>query len=279
MLAANDAIARFHRDLTLGTLLRGLLGAAAGAALLLNLVPGLSVQATLVLMLIAIVTLFLSYRSAAGTRLAAESPSLIASGQFVEAEQQIEAALWSFSLFRASKVLSLHHLAVLRHAQRKWGESAPLCRALITHRLGMLSGLARSSRLILADALLELGDLPGAYQAILWLYTQRLALPEALTLLRVQMDYESRVAAWSEMASPRSMESRMQLCELMPAAASARTQALLALAASKTGQPALADRLRRRAELLSDVATLVAERPILSELWTDKVRATEALPS
>ena len=267
MLPVAAAIARFRRDITLGTLLRGALGAGAGAALIMNLIPGLSLGATLVLMLIAVATLVLSYRSAAGTQLAAESPSLIAAGHYEEAEHQIEAALRSFSLFRASKVLSLHHLAVLRHAQKRWSETVALCGALLSHRLGSLGSLARPSRLMLADALMELGDMPGAYRAISWLYTQRLSLPEAINLLRVQVDYEARCGAWQLLASPRSIESRLQLCELMPGAASARTQALIALAAKRTGQMELADRLVHRAELLADPKLLVKERSMLSELW------------
>src|SRR3712207_6854480 len=53
-------------------------------------------------------------------------------------------ALRSFSLFRAVKLLSVHHLAVLRHAQKRWQDSAMLCRALLGQRLGSLQSLSRS---------------------------------------------------------------------------------------------------------------------------------------
>ena len=78
--------------------------------------------------------LLLSYRSTRGSSLAADSPLLIATGQFDEAEEHIERVLRSFSLFRAVKLLSLHHLAVLRHAQRRWRESAILSKELL-HQL------------------------------------------------------------------------------------------------------------------------------------------------
>ena len=74
-----------------------------------------------------------------GSRLAANSPSLIAAGQFDLAEYQIEQSLQNFSLFRTSKLLSLHHLAVLRHAQRRWADAAELCSALLRQRLGSLT--------------------------------------------------------------------------------------------------------------------------------------------
>src|SRR4029079_15888021 len=122
-----------------------------------------------------------------------------------------------------------HHLAVLRHAQRRWADAVVLCQALLRQRLGGLAGLTRQSRLILAESLLELGDLRGAYESITALYTQRLSLAEGMKLLTVRPDYLSRVHGWDAML--QGLESKVQLAELMNTAASARTQAFLALAA------------------------------------------------
>jgi hypothetical protein len=61
--------------------------------------------------------------------------------------------------------------------------------------------------------------------------------------------------------------SKVQLAELMPAQQAARTQALLALAAKKTGQSAWFNWLRQRAQLLADPQALCTDRPILKELW------------
>jgi hypothetical protein len=63
------------------------------------------------------------------------------------------------------------------------------------------------------------------------------------------------------------VETKVQLAELMAPGPAARTQALLALAAMKTGKSRLGQWLRRRAELLGDAPAMVAERPILAELW------------
>src|SRR5207249_11628629 len=180
---------------------------------------------------VAAVWLALSAQSVRGSRLAAGSPSLIAAGRLDAAEQQIEQALHSFSLFRTSKLMSLHHLAMLRHAQRRWEDCAQLCRALLRQRLGSLASLARQSRLMLADALLELGDVHGAYDALATLYQQRLSLAEAMNLLAVQLDYQSRVGSWEQMFEGAG--TKVQLAELMPAPVAARTQALLGLAARK----------------------------------------------
>ena len=260
MLTAKTAISRLRRDLTLAALVKGLLVGAVGAALF---VP--KVDKAVALVVVGGVWMALSYASAKGSRLAAGSAALIAAGEFDEAERRIDQSLRRFNLFRAVKLQSLHHLAQLRHAQRRWPESALLARALLGHRLGSVGGLARPARLLLAEAMLEMNDLPGAYEAINGLYTQRLSLGEVLTLVLVQLDYESRVGAVEKMmASPMG---KVQLAEIMPSAAAARAQALLALAGKRTGRQDWADWLRRRAELLADPGRLVAERPVLGELW------------
>ena len=140
-----------------------------------------------------------------------------------------------------------------------------LCRALLRQRLGSLSGLNKTSRLILADALLEMNDLPGAQEAIARLYDQRLTLGEAMNLLAIQLDYESRVGAWDSMM--RDIGRKVQLAEVMNTASSARTQALLALAARKTGRKDWHEWLKRRVELLTDVQKLATQRPVLWEVW------------
>jgi hypothetical protein len=273
MLTVDYAITRFRRDLTLGALLKGILLAGAAVSLVLGMTANTHATAgTFLLVAVSVLWLLLSYRSVKGSRLAAISPSLIASGQYAQAEAQIELALRSFSLFRTAKVLSLHHLALLRHAQKRYQEAALLCRALLGQRLGSLQVLNKPSRLILADALLEIGDAGGAYQAISGLYQQRLSLGEAMNLLLVQLHYESQLGFWSQMMG-HGMAQKVALAELMPAQSAARAQALLALAAHKTGRSDWAAWLVRRVELLADVKQLCAERPMLGELWQGTVGA------
>ncbi|HSV16468.1 MAG TPA: hypothetical protein VLI90_19555 [Tepidisphaeraceae bacterium] len=268
MISAESAIRALRRDLTVASLLKGLLVGAALLCLIAGPVVGSRFPLTLTVAAIGAIWLILSYRSAKGSSLAADSPLLIASGQFDEAEHRIEQVLRTFSIFRTVKLLSLHHLAVLRHAQRRWRESALLSEALLHQRLGSLQGLSRSSRLMLADSLMELGDLRGAHAALVGLYNQRLTLAEAMNLLAVQLDYESRVAAWPAMV--QNLPAKVQLAELMPSTTAARAQSLLALAARKTGRDDWSTWLRRRAELLVDVNALVAERPLLKELWSQE---------
>jgi len=265
-ISAEDAISRVRRDVTLGALLRFALLGGALTCLLIGPFTSAAFDSTLVLFVIGAVWLVLSFRSAKGSRESAMFPSLIAAGQFDAAERQVQRTLTTFSLFKSVKVVSLHHLAMLRHAQNRYQESAMLCRALLGQRLGPLNHLSKTSRLILADDLLELNDVAGAYQAIAGLYNYRLSLGEALRLLWVEQDYLSRIGAWDAMVA--NIGTKVQLVELMPTKQSARTQALLALAASKVNRHDWSGWLRRRVELLlGDVDELIAQRPILRELW------------
>jgi hypothetical protein len=277
MMPAQSAISRFRRDLTLGSILNALLLGGVFFCVLLGGAFNSPGGDLLMLIILTVIWSTLGYHSMKNSRMAANSPSLIAAGQFDLAEYQIEKSLKNFSLFRTSKLLSLHHLAVLRHAQRRWGDAAELCNALLRQRLGSLIGLARQSRLILADSLLEMGDVNGSYQAISGLYQHRLTLAEALGLLHVQLDYQWRVNAWDQMLA--GLKNKVEMAELMKTANGARSQAFLALAAKRSGRQALSAWLRRRVELLVDVSELTAARPVLNELWAATSKSESSSPT
>jgi hypothetical protein len=263
MISAESAISRFQRDLTMSALLKGvLIGASIAAVIFL---PG--VDPTFVVTAFLFVWLALSFKSAAGSRLVADSPTLISLGKYDEAEASLERSLKTFSMFRGVKLLSLHHLAVLRHKQHRWEESAKLCQALLRQRLGGLANLTKPSQIMLADALLQMGDLHGAHAAITRLYQHRLSLAEALQLMVLQLDYETRIAAWASAAT--GLRQKVELCDLLPARESARAQAMMSLAARKVGQTQWADWLLQRARLLADINELAARQPILKDLLTD----------
>ncbi|MBV8780636.1 MAG: hypothetical protein JO353_04500 [Phycisphaerae bacterium] len=270
MITAQSAISRFHRDLTLGVLVKMVLFGAVVASFV-GTVLGWHVDVTIVLVIVSGVWIMLSMRAAYGSRLAAASPPLIAAGQFDAAEEQIAGALRSFSISRKVKLLSLHHLAVLRHAQRKWQDAAMLCRALLGDRPNRRDGtsLMRSARLMLAESLLELNDLTGTYKEIQRLHDpavgRGMRLGEAMHLMLVQLDYESRIGAWASMMM--GLTRKVELAELMPSDGAARTQSLLALAAGRMGRMDWANWLKGRAELLRDPAGIIADRPVVAELW------------
>jgi hypothetical protein len=204
MIPVDVAIHRVRRDITLAVVLKGLFFLAILASLWIG--PGH--MKALALTVVGVSWVWLSVSSARNSQIAAGSPSLIAAGQFDEAEKQIDKAVRTFSLFRAAKLQSLHQLAMLRHAQRRWQESAALCRALLGQRLGVRS-LSRASRLILAESLLEMNDLRGAYEAINGLYSERLPLRETMMLLAVQLDYEARIGAWQRMMNAAPMKVQL----------------------------------------------------------------------
>jgi hypothetical protein len=255
------AINRTRRDLALGSIVKVALVVGAASVLLVESQP----VRVAMLVIIAGAWVGLSVASARGSQIAASSPLLIATGQFEQAEVNIDQALRAFSLFRSAKLQSLHYLAMLRHAQKRWNESAALCRAVLGQRTGSVAGLNKPAALVLADSLLEMNDARGAYEAIRSLYQQRLSLGEGLHLMTLQLDYCSRIGAWQWMFD--AVGTKAQLAELMPTASAARAQAFLALAAKKLDQPDWSQWLRQRAELLADVPALVAERPVLRELW------------
>jgi len=265
VITVEHAIRALRRDRAVSMLVRTFLA----GGLLLGFVGGAmigSLAASMIMfMAVGLAWAALTYRSALSAAAAADSPSLIATGQFDEAENLIEQAIRKPSVFPNAKLVNLHHLAVLRHAQRKWADSARLSRALLSQRLKSNQLLARASQLMLADALVELNDLPGAFESLSRMYSQKLSLDEALALLSVQLDYEAKVGAWEAMV--RNIASRVQMAELMPTKESARSQALLGLAALKTGRPDWAGWLKSRAVLLIDSGELTDERPILLELF------------
>ena len=268
-MRVENAIARCRRDLTFGAFVKGVLVATAVACMVLGVGFGKGGAAALVgIGGVWAVWMTLNYRSVRASRIAAGSPLLIAAGDYERAEAQIEEALWTFSLFRTVKLMSLHHLAVLRHAQRRWAEAALVASAVLHERLGTMRSLSTRSRLILADALLEMGDVHGAYAAIAALHHEKLSLQEALSLTLLQLDYQARISRWDEMM--QGMGRKIQLVELMPAGNAARAQAFLALAAMKAGKDDLGNWLRKRVELLADAEDLVRERPILKEVWPGK---------
>ena len=282
MITAERAIHVLRRDLTIGSALKVATGVAVAAAVLLAPAAGAGASLLLIVLGVAIGLTVVS-RAARQAAAAMDSPSLIAAGQYDEAEQQIERVLGTFWSLRSAKLLGLHHLAVLRHAQRRWRESAMLSGALLRlSRPGVVSGwvlgrttarqpatlppgVACTAQLMLADSLIEMNDLPGAYQALSGLFAQRLSLAEAMNLLVIQLEYEARAGAWGSMLS--HVGHKVQLAELLPAMPAARAQALLALAAMRSGRPELAGWLRRRAELLVDVNELAAQRPVVAEVF------------
>lgn len=266
MLSAQTAIHRYQRDVALGWIVRILLIVAMFASVLVLPFVFKRYEAAFGFAAVFGVWMMLNITSAKNSRLLAPSPELIARGEFEEAEQRIDQAMRAFSMSRTSKLLGLHHLAALRHKQRRFQEVATLCRAVLGQRpSATLPGLDRATRLMLADTLLELDDVRGAADVIVPLRMQQIPLHEQLSLLCTELDVQLRMSAWDAMLA--GLPFKVQLAELMPPSHAARIQAMLALAAKHRGIAEWADWLRQRVELLADVDKLTSERPQLWGLW------------
>ncbi|MCS7035021.1 MAG: hypothetical protein NZ561_13665 [Phycisphaerae bacterium] len=265
MLTTQTAILATRRGLTLGLVVQSLLWLGALTAAIAGPLIGSQSQVALALVVIAGIWMFLSLQSVRTARSQAEVPRLVAAGQYEAAEALIESILRSFSLFRPGKLMALHQLALLRHAQDRHQDAALLCRELLSQRLASGGVMGRSARLILAESSLRLGDLSTTAAMVAWLSVQPLPAGERLRLVLLQLDYQSRVGDWPGMF--QGYMSKVQLAEVMPPAAAAAAQALLALAAKKMGREDVAGWLARRAALLADAGELVQRRPMLKELW------------
>jgi hypothetical protein len=265
LISVQEAINRFRRDGALSMVVKA--GFVGGAVIILTLhfFPQAKLDPTLLLMMLGGLWIALWYRTMKGSRMAAESSSLIASGRLEQAEAQIEQSLRSFSMSRSIKSMSLMNLAVVRLAQKRWPDTAVICREVLSLGRGTPEQVSKSSRLMLADSLLEMGDLRGTHEAISGLYQHRLTLGEALNLLRVQTDYLARIEAWDALF--QGVQTTVSLAEIMPSDTGSRVQALLALAARKLGREDWSNYLRRRVELLVDVRELATQRPMLWKLW------------
>lgn len=261
-MTADAVVTRFRRDLTLAWMLRNGLLVMVVAWVMLSGAMGWDVDPMVSISVFLVVWMVLVYRSRRATIVAASASNLIASGQFDAAEKQLDFALRSFSVLTTGKLIGLHHLARLRHAQHNWRDAALLCQTLLSQRLGRLQQLSQPSRLMLADSMLCMGDVKGAYAAMADLYDVRLPLGELLALQLLQLDYMARISAWAAML--QNVASRIQLSELMPPAKSAKAQALLAMAADKGGRTDLRDWLLARASRLADRQAIVSDQPLLA---------------
>lgn len=260
-IGTQQAISLFRRWLMLGRAIRIALWAALVAMALLGsyLVVGFPLLAVAYVMIMVATT--------RTTRLALEGSSLIAAGQLDLAEDSVGRSIRGFSVHRDGKALGLQQLAMLRHAQKRWADSAALTRELLARQPAKPSAseMEKQSRLVLVDSLLELGDIQSAGLELARLEQLPLNLKELLSLTALRTDFLARSGEWNGLF--QQIERTTALAEIMPARMGARVEAMLALAAKKLGRDDWASYLTRRVELLVDMDELVKHRPMLWELW------------
>lgn len=167
-----------------------------------------------------------------------------------QAQVTLDEVLGYRPVMRWARLLTYHRLATLRHVQRRFAETVSICLCLLNQPLKGPAAAARPHLLLmLAEAQLEVGNLPGAYHALAHLQQVRLGLAESLQRLSIQTRYELSVGAYAS-ALHRS-RAKVELAELMPPAHCATMHAMLATAAQHQGQARLANWLWERTHLLA----------------------------
>lgn len=265
---AEAVILRSRRQMSLGALVQILLLLTGIAAIIVGTFLGQAFYGSVLTVGLAVLWVTLAQKSLRAQQHAAGVEWLISEGKLDLAEVELAEASQRFSLFRLPKLLALHQMGVLRHVQGRFRDSALLAREVQSHHLDKRPGIAVASHVMLAEAALEMGDLPSAYASIAWLSARPLGLPESQRLLALEVDYGSRISAWPIMMS--TLPQRWPLIELLPTAPAALTQALLALAAKNNNHPDLSTWLWKRATLLEPAPSLLRKRPMLSELAPDQ---------
>jgi hypothetical protein len=261
-ISVERAIALTRWWLRLGAAFNGLMVVAFALAMVFGFQRNLGSTPLLLAIAIWVVVAMFSVRA---RRLAIDAVPLIAAGEFGLAEDRISQSLKSFSVIRSSKLLGLQQLALLRHAQRRWDESALLARELLLRRGRRDGDIELPTRLMLAEALLEAGDVRGASEEVAFLYRARLNLRDTLMLTHLNAEVQLRLGRFRELSE--QIPHIVSLAELMPPALAARTHAALAVAARQTNRQDWFDFLSRRARLLGDAEAIRSARPFLREAF------------
>lgn len=213
---------------------------------------GTSVLAVMLAVALAIGTWMLV--NGVSARTSSELPRLSAmiEDDPAEAEAALARQLRRRPLLRWVRLLLYHRLALLRHRQQRYGETAAICQQLLSHRLGPAEGTRRHLLLLLAESQLERRDLAGAYPALSALHQATLPVMEAMQRLTLQTRYE--LAAGYPRHALWQWRAKVRLAELMPADHDGAVHAMLATAADRCAQGEPSRWLWDRAALLCDDA-------------------------
>lgn len=165
-----------------------------------------------------------------------------------DAELAIQRALGPLPMMRWVRLQVYHRLAVLRHRQGRFDDTAAICENLMAYPLGPGKGVATHVLLMLAESRLTLGQTPAAYPALLRLHQRELGLAESLQYAALQTRYEFMMGRADQAAS--DWASKAQWAELLPMPAAGIATQTLAQACAQAGLNEPARWLKTRAELM-----------------------------
>ncbi len=242
---------RLARQLAFDDMMRGLLIAGVMIALLMTLVlPSMVIVSGLIApALVMGLWLWMSLSTARVARSLSMFGGLMAT-EPSKAEDALNEMLAVRPVMRWARLLSYHRLAGLRHLQRRFAETAAICLCLLSQPLKGPAAVTRPHLLLmLAEAQLEIGNLPGAYHALAHLQQTKLGLAQSLQRLAIQTRYELAIGAYDH--ALHRARAKVELAELMPAQHCATMHAMLATAAQRVGQARQSDWLWERTRLLA----------------------------
>jgi len=257
--------ADFEKRLAFDTALRQIIftfaGIALGAVFVLPLL-GLPHTELISSILAPLVLLFLWLRVSTTTAKVSRALPLIGANivdQPAMAERMIFEQLGRRPVMRWARLLTYHRLAALRHHQRRFEETADICQHILSQpTTGPAAAPLRAARshllLMLAEAHLCTGNVPGAYHALDDLHRTKLSLTDALQRLALQTRYALKIGDWAHALDHG--RDKVQLAELMPPPQCGAMHAMLATAAQKQGRDDLAGWLWERTELLTPPAQM-----------------------
>ncbi len=164
------------------------------------------------------------------------------------AEDRLAGAMKRWPLQRSVRLLMHHRLAMLRHRQQRFAETAAIGAAVLQYRMGNAARIRAHLLLLMAESYLIGGQLDHAYAALHQLYGLQLNLVESLQRMALQTRYE--ISAGQDDQALRSLDSKIEMAELMPASQCGALHAMFAISARRSEQTPLADWLQQRAELI-----------------------------
>ncbi len=189
---------------------------------------------------------------------------MIAAGRLDLAEEHLVQTLRQFGIYRASKLLACHCLAVVVHGQKQYREAAELCGAVVAIAPTRRRPVSRLCRILLADCALGLGDLDKAVKALAPLRLRPLTAkrrnPEDLSLaeqmLLLPIELRCLITSGRVERAVEDLSWRIRVAELLESPKAALVHGLLSEACRRLGRFSQASFLQRRAELYHDLADL-----------------------
>lgn len=208
-------------------------------------------------------------RSARLLQSARQAALLLAVGRIDDARRLASACATSLSLNRQVPARSLWTLAGV-YSTRNDPRRVVHLTSFLLNRPRLSAGEQQDAiRLLLAEALTNLGDPRSAMVAMRPLYARCLSLGPSLRLLLLQFRIEGRTGQYAALA--QGLKQKLDMVELMPMPQLLQAHGLLWLAASRTGLTQWEQFLRRRVELLGGAKGL---EPVDRDLSQEFARLT-----